>query len=131
MNGPKGVVADFRAGGTPTLIASVAGKADGVAGARIWTIRLTNTGLGTATGAQITGVILTQTAGTPCSPAATVGSTFPIVIGDVAPSSNVSAPVTFNLGGCTDTTDRFSAKVSFAANTGTYSSSTTISNQTK
>jgi hypothetical protein len=131
MNGPRNVVANFRSGGTPTLTASIAGKADGTAGARIWTIRLTNTGLGIAAGTQITGVVLTQTAGTPCSPAATVGSTFPVPVGDIAASANATATVTLNMGGCTDTTDRFSAKVSFSANSGAYSNATTIANQTK
>ncbi len=132
MNGPKNVVANFQASGNPVLSAAVSGKANGtVTGQRVWTIRLTNTGSGAANAAQITGVTLTQTAGTPCAPAASVVTPFPVTVGTILPSANASGQVTFNFAGCQDTTARFAAKVSFAANSNAYTGSTTINNQTK
>ena len=131
MNSPETVVANFQSL-APVLNAAVSGKADGTpAGQRVWTIRLSNTGAGPASGAQITGVILTQVAGTACSPAASVVSTFPVAIGDIAVGANATGPVTIGFGGCPDSTARFTAKVSFSANSGAYTGSTTINNQTK
>ena len=101
------------------------------AGQRVWTFRLANTGPGAANNAQIAGVVLTQTAGTPCSPAASILTAFPITIGTIAPSANATGTVTINFAGCADTTGRFSAKVNFTANGGGYSGSTTVNNQTK
>jgi hypothetical protein len=131
MNGPRSVVANFQAL-APVLTAAVAGKADGtVAGQRVWTIRLSDTGAGVASGAQITGVTLTQTAGTSCVPAASVVSTFPVAIGDIAIKANGAGAVTLSFGGCADSTARFAAKVSFSADAGAYAGSTTINNQPK
>jgi len=132
MNGPKNVVANYQSMATPVLTAAVSGKVDGgTAGQRVWSIRLSNTGLGTATGTQITGMAVTQTAGTPCSPVASVVTGFPVAIGAIAASGNATGTVTLNFAGCPDSTGRFSAKVTFTANSGGYTGSTTISNQTK
>lgn len=131
MNGAKNVIANFQAL-APVLNAALTAKANGsMPGQRVWTIRLSNTGAGLASGAQITGVALTQLAGTTCSPAAAPVSTFPIMIGDIAPGANALGAVTLGFGGCPDSTARFSAKVSFSANGGTYTNSTTINNQPK
>jgi hypothetical protein len=132
MNAPKSVAANFQTTANPTLTAAVTGKADTTpAGSRTWTIRLTNAGLGSANNSQITGVTLIQTAGTPCSPAATVTTTFPITVGTIAPTGNATGSIIIDFSGCTDTAARFSAKVNFGANGGGYTGSTTISNQTK
>jgi hypothetical protein len=130
MDAPKTVVANFQSTANPVLSAAVTGKANGAPGTRVWTIQLRNTGLGTATAAQITGVALTQVTGTPCSPAASVVSTFPVTVGDIAPSASLTGPVTFNFSGC-QATARFTAIVSFSANGGAYTGSTTINNQTR
>ncbi|MCX6629655.1 MAG: hypothetical protein NTW28_18715 [Candidatus Solibacter sp.] len=64
MDGPKNVVANFQSTAAPVLNAAVTGKADGAtAGQRVWTIRLANTGLGTATGAQISAVTPSRDSG--------------------------------------------------------------------
>src|SRR5262249_19574479 len=132
MNAPKNVAANFQAAANPVLTAAISGKADTApTGNRIWTIRLANTGLGAASNSQITGITLSQTAGTPCSPVAAIVTAFPITVGTIAPSANATGSVTINFAGCTDTAARFSAKVNFAANGGSYTGSTTISNQTK
>jgi len=132
MTGPMNVVANFRSTATPTLTAAITGKANGSAtGQRVWTIRLANSGLGTAAGAEITGAVLSQIAGTPCTPAASVVSAFPVVVGDIAPSANATGQMTIDFSGCPDATGRFSLKVSFEANSTTYTGSTTINNQTK
>jgi hypothetical protein len=132
MDGPKNVVANFQVATTPVLTAAVSGKADAAtSGQRVWTIRLANSGLGAASNAQIASIVLSQTAGTPCSPAASIVTTFPVTVGTIAPAANATGSVTFSFAGCTDTTARFSAKVNFVANGGAYSGSTTINNQTK
>ena len=131
MNGPKNVVANFQSTAAPVLTAAVSGKADGATGQRVWTIRLSNTGLGTATGTQITAVTPSQTSGTPCSPAVSVVTAMPVTVGTIAPAANATGLVTLNFSGCPDTTVRLSVKVAFTANSGAYSGSTTISNQTK
>lgn len=129
MNGAKNVVGNFQAAAVPVLSAAVTGKVDGTAGQRIWTIRLSNTGPAAANNAQITAFTVTQTAGTPCTPAPSVVTALPVTVGTIAAASNASANVTLAFGGCPDNTGRFTALVRFTA-TG-YSGSTTISNQTK
>ena len=132
MSGPKNVVANFRSAANPTLTAAVTGKTNGATtGQRVWTIRLANSGLGTAAGAKITGVVLTQVAGTPCAPPSAVVSAFPVTIGDIASASNATGQITIDFSGCPDSTARFSLKVNFEANSTSYSGSTTINNQTK
>ena len=131
MNGPKNVAANFQAL-APVLTAAVAAKANGtIAGQRVWTIRLSDTGAGPALGAQMTGVTLTQVSGTACSPAASAVTTFPVAVGDIAVGANATGAVTLGFGGCPDSTARFTAKVNFSANSGAYTGSTTINNQPK
>ena len=131
MNSSKTVVANFQAL-APVLTAAVAAKADGtVAGQRVWTIRLSDTGAGAALGSQITGVTLTQVAGKPCSPTASVVSAFPVTIGYIAAGASATGAATLSFGGCADSTMRFMAKVNFSANSGAYTGSTTINNQPK
>jgi hypothetical protein len=129
MNTPLNVVANFRSTANPTLAASVTGKANGTGSQRIWTIALTNHGAGTATLAQITGFTLTQTTGTPCSPAASLVSSLPAAVGTIAPAANATAQITLNFVGCTGT-PVFTVLVQFSANSGAYTGSTTIFNQT-
>jgi Divergent InlB B-repeat domain len=132
MNGPKNVLANFQSTDPPLLNAAVTGKANGaITGQRVWTIRLANTGMGTATGARITAVTPSQSAGTLCTKAAKVVTAMPVTVGTIAPSANASGQVTLDFSGCTDSTVRFALKVGFTANGGTYSRSITINNQTK
>jgi hypothetical protein len=130
MNTPLNVVANFRSTATPTLAASITGKANGTGSQRVWTIELTDHGAGTATLAQITGLTLTQTTGTPCSPAPSLVSSLPAAVGTIAPASNGTAQITLNFADYTGT-PVFTVLVQFSANRGSYTGSTTIFNQTK
>jgi hypothetical protein len=132
MSAPKSVGANFQAAaGNPTLGVLVSTRADGgVAGQRVWSLRVMNVGNAAAANAQITGLTLTQTAGTPCAPAPSVVTALPLSVGTIAVAGTANSAVTLALGGC-DTTARFSAKFNFSANSGAYTGSTTLSNQTR
>jgi Divergent InlB B-repeat domain len=130
MNSPKNVVANFRSSANPTLAATIGAKANGTGTQRIWTVTLTDRGAGAANSAQITGLTLTQTAGTPCSPAPSLVSALPVGAGAIQPSGTGSGQVTLEFGGCTGN-PLFTVLVQFSANSGGYSGSTTIFNQTK
>ena len=132
MDGPKNVVANFSAL-TPLLNGSISSRA-GDAAVRQWTLTLTNSGLGAATGARITGVALTQAGGVACSsspvivnPVPPPSPANPLLVGNVGTSSSGSARVTLNFGGCAPSA-RFKVVISFAADGG-YSGSTTLNNQ--
>lgn len=132
MNGAKNVVANFGSTAAPALHAAISGKVNGtLTGQRLWSIRLSNSGLGTAVGAQITGFTISQSSGTACSPAVSLISPLPVTVGDIAPSAYATGQVTLNFAGCPDTTGRFTAIITYSANSGAYSGSTTIYNQTK
>jgi endo-1,4-beta-xylanase len=68
--------------------------------ARVWTITATNPSSGTAYATQITGFSLTQVSGMPCKPVITPPSSYPVVLGDIAPSHSASASFTINFAGC-------------------------------
>ena len=132
LNAPKNVVANYSAI-APLLNGSISSRS-GLAATRQWTLTLTNSGLGAATGARITGVSLTQTGGTACSPSPGITNPVPppspgnpLVVGNVGTSSSGSAGVTLNFGGCAATA-RFKVVISFAADGG-YSGSATLNNQ--
>jgi hypothetical protein len=135
MSAPRNVVANYAAL-VPNLTASISSKS-GLAPARHWSITLTNHVLATANAnaAQITGVALTQTFGAACSPPPTITDpappplpTNPLPIGNLAPGAFAAATVTINFSGC-GSSARFRAVISFAANGGSYSGSTTLNNQ--
>jgi len=130
LSAPRTVGANFQSAAVPVLTAEVIDKADARDGLRVWAFRLANRGLGTAFGAQITSVSASQTAGILCSPAVGVITALPVMVGDIPPAANAMGAVTLNFSGC-DKPARFTVKVAFTANGGTYSGSTTISNQTK
>lgn len=109
----------------PLLRASISAKA-GDASARVWTIRATNSGVGTAANAKLNGLTLRQTFGAACTPVVTAPA-LPAALGSIAPSGATQVPVTINFSGCASTA-RFSATVQFAAD-GAYTSSTTLNNQ--
>ncbi|HXA49456.1 MAG TPA: hypothetical protein VNV86_04090, partial [Candidatus Acidoferrum sp.] len=131
MSAPKNVVANFQSTASPTLAAAVTGKTDAGPGQRTWTIRLSNTGAGTANSAQITSFVISQIAGTPCSSIPVQVTAMPVSVGTIAPGANLTGQVTIDFAGCSDTTGRFSAKINFSANGGSYQGGTTINNQTK
>jgi hypothetical protein len=131
MNAPKNVVANYAAL-APVVTGSISSRSGG-ASARQWTLTLTNSGPGAANAAQIIGVALTQTSGAACTPVMTNPAPVPslanpLVVGTVAPSSSGTAGVTVNFTGCAPA-NRYRVVISFTANSGTYSGSTTLNNQ--
>ena len=133
MNAPKNVVANYSAL-APLLNGSISSRS-GAAAARQWILTLTNSGLGAATGARITGVALTQAGGVACSsspviidPVPPPSPASPLLVGNVGTSSSgTAAGMTLNFGGCAPSA-RFKVVISFAADGG-YSGSTTLNNQ--
>jgi hypothetical protein len=130
LSAPRTVTANFQSAALPVLTADIIDKANAGEGLRAWTIQLANRGLGTAMGAQITSVSLSQTAGLQCSPAVSVVTSFPVIVGNIAPAANLRGQVTLNFSGC-DNPARFTVRVTFTANGGAYSGSTTLSKQAK
>jgi endo-1,4-beta-xylanase len=81
--------------------AGLTGSLDSKSGpqeARVWTITLTNPGLGTAYGAQISKPVFTQTSGAACTPV--VAGSFPIVVGDIVSGGSANRGITIDFTGC-------------------------------
>jgi endo-1,4-beta-xylanase len=114
---------------TPSLTARISAKS-GPYPARVWTITLQNSGPGQARAAQITGLTLTRTAGPACTPVITSPAAFPLTVGTITPNGSASANVTINFTGCGDAS-RFTVNIPFNSNSGTYSGSTRLTNQTR
>ena len=108
----------------PKLAASISAKS-GTAAARVWSVKLSNTGPGAATNARITGLALTQTYGAACTPV--VQTSFPTGAGDLASGAAVLRNLTIDFTGCPNLA-RFTAKLLFAADD-TVAGSTTYYNQ--
>ena len=100
---------------TTGLTASLVSES-GATASRDWKIQTYNTGIGAANSAQIANVALTQTGGTVCAPTFAPG-TFPVALGNIAPSQSVVGDVIINFTGC-DNTSKFTVKVTVAANGG-------------
>lgn len=130
MNSPKMVVANFASTANPTLAGAITAKANGTGTQRVWTVTLSDHGAGPANSAEITGLTLTQSTGTPCSPAPSIITAFPVSAGSIAPAGTGAGQVTIDFGGCAGN-PFFTAVVKFAANGGAYTGSTTLYNQTK
>ncbi len=118
LNGPTNVVANFTPL-TPNIAASVGTRT--VAGSTVLvSLTLTNTGLGAATNATITGITaITLVSG---SGTVTVASGTPVNLGTINPGASASTTVTFNWP---STAARVSFTVNFTADGG-YSGSSRI-----
>jgi len=126
VTGAAQVVANF-AKLVPVIAASITGKT-GTANARVWTVQLKNTGTAAAADAVLNKVTLTQTYGAACTPV--VVTSMPVTYGALAPGGgSASNPVTINFTGSGCTTARFTAKFEFQANSGTYSGTSSVTNQ--
>ena len=101
----------------------------GLDAARTWRIQVSNTGIGVATAAQITGLSLTQTAGATCAPASIPGN-LPVSLGDIAPGVMVPGDILINFTNC-DTTARFTARIALAASGGTATGTVVRNNERK
>jgi hypothetical protein len=116
---------------SPALNAAIT-AASGPATARLWTIKLTNSGQGIASGARITGLTLTQTYGTACTVAPAISSLpIPVSPVDVAAAGGMATgQVTIDFSNCPSTA-RFTAVISFDANGGSVTGSKSYGNQTR
>jgi hypothetical protein len=103
--------------GPTTMAGNITSKA-GPLNARVWTLTLTNNGPAVAMGAQINSVNLTQTFGAACAPVIASPGPFPLTVGSIAPAGSESTAITINFTGC-PANARFTANISFSANSGT------------
>ena len=89
---------------------------------RILTVTATNGGTaGPAYATQLTGFVLKQNSGPSCTPKVT-SSSFPILLGDIAPGASASASFTVSIVGC-NPNSRFTLSVPWSASvyqTGTF-----------
>ncbi|HEV2448624.1 MAG TPA: hypothetical protein VGS58_21975, partial [Candidatus Sulfopaludibacter sp.] len=108
------------------LTATVTGQT-GLAGARDWAVQVSNRGIGAANAAQITSLTLSQTGGTACTPIV-VPLTFPVTLGNLAPSQSASGNVLINFTGC-DSTSTFNAALGLAANGGATMATVVLNNE--
>lgn len=88
----------------------------GATASRDWKFQVYNTGIGAANNAAITGLTLTQTGGTACTPTIS-GGTFPVALENIAPAASAIGDVIINFTGCTSTS-KFTMDLTVAANGG-------------
>ena len=128
MSGPQSITANLAA--SPLLSAAISGKS-GLGNARIWTIKVSNNGLSTAVGAQITGLTLTKTDGTAtpaCAP--TVVTPFPVALSsiDIIAGGSATGDVTIDFSTCAPAA-RFTATIAYSSNGGAVTGSKSYGNQ--
>jgi hypothetical protein len=68
--------------------------------ARVWTIEATNPSSASADATQINGFSLFQVGGRRCTPVVTPPSSFPVLLGDIGPTSTASAAFTIDSSRC-------------------------------
>ena len=125
MTGPLSVTANLS--GIPALTSKVTGKS-GTIDNRLWTVTMTNSGVGSATNVNITGLIITPGTGVTCTP--TVKSSFPVPVSDVASGAFQSGAVTLDFTGCV-VTNKFNVRVDYSygdSGGGTYTRSDSFYN---
>lgn len=111
----------------PKLAAGVNQKS-GTQNSRVWTISLSNNSYCPAENAQIDSLVLTQTAGTACTPVITSPFSFPLGVGNIAAGAQASGTATINFTGCPNNA-RFKATIPFSSNNGAVTGSKTLNNQ--
>ncbi len=124
MNMDQTVTAVFVAGNT-TLGGNILSKS-GPANARVWPINVSEAGVVNATGVQITGFTLTQTAGTACTPI--VRTPLPVDVPDLTAGGSANVNVIIDFTGCAATA-RFTASATFSANGGGVTGTMSRTNQ--
>ncbi len=123
LNAPTSVVANF-APVAPLLTAAITNKT-GPANARVWTITLSNQGTGIGLNTQITSLTFT---GTGCTTPPALLQPPPYPVGNIGPLGSGAGTVTIDFSGCPATT-RFTVKMGYTANSGSYISSASFANQ--
>lgn len=114
-------------GDLPNLSAVLTRKS-GSQNARTWTISLSNQSNCPAENAQIDGLMLTQTAGSACTPVITSPLSFPLGIGNIPAGAQASGTATIAFSGCPNIA-RFKATIPFSSNNDAVSGSKTLNNQ--
>jgi hypothetical protein len=128
INGPKSIGANF-AVSAPALSVVISGKADGPSGPpqRVWTLSITNKGVGTAFGVTISAMAMSGTAGTGTPSLLTSA---PAVVGDIGAGQTVTFPITWNYPASPLAITQL--RLVLSANNGGYSTPLiTINNQTR
>ena len=82
-----------------TLSGNITAKT-GSQGARVWTIRVGNTGTAPANAAVVQSFTLTQTSGAACAPLVTSPSQFPIPLGTIPPGAAATTSITIDFSSC-------------------------------
>lgn len=124
INGTTGTITVAPAG--PAALSGIITNKTGTANARVWTVTVSNGGPGAAYNARLDGLTLTQTAGAACTPVIT--SSFPAVVGNVAPVSSGGGAVTIDFTGCAAAV-QFRADIGFSANAGADTGGRTLYHQ--
>lgn len=101
---------------SPTELTGAFTGTSGTGGADTWTVTLSNHSSLPASGAEITNVALTQTAGS-SSCAAQTTAALPLAMGAIAPGASVSAALPVDFSGC-PADARFDVEMVFSANSG-------------
>lgn len=127
LDGPKTVIANFVLAPAPNLGALITSKT-GTPADRVWTISVSNTGPGTASSAQINGMMVTQTFGTPCTVVRLSPASFPIQLGDIASGAAVSPSVQYDFSTCAANA-RFTATIVFTSTAGSFAGAAVLVNQ--
>jgi M6 family metalloprotease-like protein len=123
MNQPVSITSNNS--GIPALTGMISGKSG--TNPRTWNITVSNNGQGTATSAQVSGLSLTQTYGTACTPVINPAQ-FPRALGDIPVGSSAVGAVTIDFGTCASTA-RFTAAISYGSNGGAISGVKSYTNQ--
>lgn len=109
-------------GASPSFLVTI-GTGFGTQAARQWPLRVLDTGPVAVFNAQISQILLTQTAGPACTPVLQTAT--PLGYGNIAPATSVSQPFTINFTGCANTV-RF--KVEAVVGAGPSSQTVTVAN---
>jgi len=107
----------------PTLSAQITGESLNQ-NMRIWNISLSNSGSGAAIAAQINGLSIKQTSGTPCTPVKVSPVSFPVTVGDIVSQSSEGIQVAIDFTGCSSAVE-FSITINYSSNGGGINGSNT------
>jgi uncharacterized repeat protein (TIGR01451 family) len=124
MNSAQTVTANFAAG--PTSLGGTNTGKSGPVNGRIWAFSITNNGLGAALNVVMSSFTLTQVFGAACTP--TIGTLFPLNLGDLAPAASAPATVTVDFTSC-PISARFTLNIGLSANAGQATGSIIRGNQ--
>jgi hypothetical protein len=113
----------------PAALSGMITAKSGPAESRLWTISLTNTGPGTAFGAQVYVLSFAQTYGAACTAAPIrLLPSLPATVGNLAPGATAQVPVTIDFSAC-PLNARFTVGLGYVSNGGAYGGLIQLVNQ--